>query len=353
MNKSDLLGQLSHRIVQTRRAFLSNAALAGAAGLGGLGAVGQDGAPPMRAADPPPEIDVVRLTKLPSICVAPQYIAQELLRTEGFTDIHYVPWPASNQHEQIARGEADFSMHFAAPTIIAIDAGKPITVLAGVHVGCFELFARDGISRIGDLKGKTVGVQGTGSSSHVYVASMASYVGLDPPTDIRWVTDPTLRPMQLFVDGKVDAFLAIPPESQELRARKIGHVIVSSITDRPWSQYYCCTLMGNTGFVRNYPIATKRVLRAFLKATDLCASDPARAARWVVDRGFTDHYDYALQTLSDIPYNVWREYDPEDTLRFYALRLHELGMIKSTPQEIIGQGADWRFLNELKRELKA
>src|ERR1700719_4760336 len=122
--------------------------------------------------------------------------------------------------------------------------------------------------------------------------------------------------MRLFVEGKVDPFLATPPEPQELRARKIGHVIVNSIVDRPWSQYFCCTLMGNTDFVHKYPIATKRVLRAFLKAADLCAPEPRQAARLLVDEGFTAHYDYAFQALSDIPYNVWRDYDPEDTLRF-------------------------------------
>ena len=73
----------------------------------------------------------------------------------------------------------------------------------------------------------------------------------------------------------------------------------------------------------------------------------------IVDGGFTERYDYALQTLSEIPYDKWREYDAEDTIRFYALRLHELGMIKSSPQKIIAEGTDWRFLNELKRELKA
>ena len=64
-------------------------------------------------------------------------------------------------------------------------------------------------------------------------------------------------------------------------------------------------------------------------------------------------YDYALQTLNDNPYDKWREYDPEDTLRFYALRMREAGFIKSSPQKIIADGADWRFLDELKRELKA
>jgi NitT/TauT family transport system substrate-binding protein len=72
-----------------------------------------------------------------------------------------------------------------------------------------------------------------------------------------------------------------------------------------------------------------------------------------VDRGFAPRYDHALRMLSENFYDKWREYDAEDTLRFYALRLREGGLIKSSPQKIIAEGTDWRFLNELKRELKA
>ena len=111
-------------------------------------------------------------------------------------------------------------------------------------------------------------------------------------------------------------------------------------------------LTGNATSVRNRPIVTKRVLRAILKAADLCVTEPALIARRIVDGDFTDNYDFALQTLRTIPYDKWREYDPEDTVRFYALRLHEAGMIKSDPNAIIAKGTDWRFLNELKRELK-
>ena len=106
-------------------------------------------------------------------------------------------------------------------------------------------------------------------------------------------------------------------------------------------------------FVRNYPVATKRALRAILKATDICAANPEWAAERLVDEGFADRYETALQVLTELPYNVWREYDPEDSLRFYALRLHEVGMIESSPNALIADGTDWRFLNELKRELKA
>ena len=73
----------------------------------------------------------------------------------------------------------------------------------------------------------------------------------------------------------------------------------------------------------------------------------------MVDKGYAKRYDTTFETITALSYVKWREDDPEDTVRFYALRLHEAGMIKSTPQKIIAQGTDWRFQNELKRELRA
>jgi NitT/TauT family transport system substrate-binding protein len=331
---------------QDRRRFLATLTATAAAGL--IGPANS------QSPDGPLETTKVRIGKIAGICIVPQYVADELLRAEGFTDISYVPTePGTTAALALAREEIDFTTNFSPPLIIAIDAGEPITIIAGQHVGCFELFAREGIRSIPDLKGKTVGVQALGSSQYTFVSGMASYVGLEPAKDIRWVTSSSPKPMELFAEGKIDAFLGLPPEPQELRARNIGHVIFNSAIDRPWSQYFCCMLYGNSGFVQKYPVATKRAMRAILKAADICATDPARVARQLVDGGFTDRYDYALQTLSERPYDKWREYDPEDSLRFYALRLHEVGMIKSSPQKIIADGTDWRFLNELKRELKA
>ncbi len=331
--------------IQNRRRFLATFSSAGAAGLLGC--------PNSNAQEAPPETTTIRLVKSPSLCSAPQYVATELLHAEGFTDVRYVISDSGlNQSKAIARGEVDLSLHFSSPLLIAIDAGERITIVGGVHVGCFELFATERIRTIADLKGRTVGVQDFGASTHVFISTMAAHVGLDPVKDINWVTSPTVAPMELFADGKIDAFLGFPPEPQELRARNIGHVVVNSSVDRPWSQYFCCMLAGNRDFIRKNPVATKRVLRAILKSTDLCVSDPLGTARRMVEGGFAMRYDYALQTLKEVPYNKWREYDPEDTMRFYALRLREAGMIKSSPSKIIAEAADWRFLNELKRELK-
>ena len=330
----------------SRREFLGGLTLAGTAGFFGL-------QPDRADADPPPETTKLRVTQNPSLCVAPQYVAEGLLKAEGFTEVTYIKTSVADVTKSHAAGATDIGLHFVGPLVIAVDAGQPIVLLAGVHVGCYELFGTGRIRAIRDLKGKTVAVTELGLTQHVFLASMVAYVGMDPRKDINFVAHPPAEAKKLLAEGKIDAYLGFPPDPQELRAMKVGHVVVNSAVDRPWSQYFCCFATASREFVRKHPVATKRALRAILKATDICASEPARAARALVDKGFTPRYDYALQTMKDVVYNKWREYDPDDTLRFYALRLREAGMIKSSPNRIIAQSTDWRFLNELKQELKA
>ena len=331
-------------MIETRRRVL--------AGLSGIGAAALL-RPPARAAEGPLETTSVRLPKLQSICVAPQDVVVDLLRAEGFSDIRYVPLPpGTNTPDAIASGALDFGLNYAPVQLAGIDRSVAMKVLAGVHVGCFELFVSGPIRGVADLGGKKVGIQAVGSPEHLFLSVIAANVGIDPNAQIDWITGGEVRPKHLFIDDKIDAFLGFPPEPQELRARGIGRVVVNSAVDRPWSQYFCCMLAGSTDYVEKYPVATKRVVRAILKAADLCATEPARAARMLVDGGFTPRYDYALQALQEVPYDKWREYDAEDTMRFYALRLHELGLIKTSPKRVLAEGTDWRFLNELKRELK-
>jgi NitT/TauT family transport system substrate-binding protein len=331
--------------MQTRRRFFATLSSAGVAGLMGAGrSFAQEG---------PPETTTVRLSRNTSICVAPQFVAEELLRAEGFTDVRFVEVPLELMASGLARGELDFASAFSPQYLVTIDGGAPITIVGGLHIGCFELFAREGIRSVLDLKGKTVGVQSIGSPQHLFVSTMAAHVGLDPGKDIRWVAEASPKPMELFAAGKIDAFLGFPPEPQDLRGRGIGRVIVNSVIDRPWSQYFCCMVATHRDYVRRNPIASKRVLRALAKSADLCVTQPERVAQRLVDGEFTPRYDLALQTIKEIPYARWRDYNSEDTIRFYALRLHEAGMIKSTPNKLIAQATDFRFFNELRRELKS
>ena len=323
------------------------------AGLAGTSATLLAGGAPSFADEAPPETTTVRLPKNGNICFAPLCIAEELLRAEGFTDVRFVSTPGGFTFpELVARKQIDFGASFAGAVVFHLDAGVPFTTLAGLHSGCYELFVHEPVRTIADLKGKRVAITTLTSSAHLYLSIIAAHVGLDPTRDIAWVTSSDVPPIELFAAGETDAFLGFPPEPQELRARKVGRVILSTAADKPWSQYFCCMVFSSRDFVAAYPVATKRALRAILKAADFCAAAPEVAARQLVDGGFAERYDYALQTVREVPYDRWREYDPEDTVRFYSLRLQEIGMIKSTPDKIIAQGTDWRFLNEIKYELK-
>lgn len=329
-----------------RREFIRGLGVGAAASV--LGAPGAG-----HAAEPPLETTKLTLARDPTICPAPMYVAEELLKAEGFTEVRYVAMESDQNIAQLlSSGRADLSMDTAQILILAVDAGEAIVLLGGVHVGCYELFATPKIRTVRDLKGKTVAISQLRDDRHAVMAAILTHVGLDPRKDIRWVTHPAEASMRLLAAGTIDAFLGFPPEPQELRAKKVGHVLLDTRTDRPWSQYFCCMLVGNRQFVRKHPGATKRAMRAVLKANAICASEPERVARLLVDRGYATTYDYALQTLKELPYARWRDYDPEDSARFYALRLHEGGMIKSSPQKILAQGTDWRFFNELKKELK-
>jgi NitT/TauT family transport system substrate-binding protein len=333
---------------RSRRRFLTTLSLAGAASI--------LRAPSSWANEQAPETPTVRLPKpsVGGICVAPERILNDLLGAEGFNDIRYIAVASNDLTPAVGGGTLDFALNFASSLTNAIDRGVPITALAGIHAGCFGLFGHEGVRGITDLKGKSVAVPAMGGDpGYLFVAVMAAEVGIDPRKDVRWVTAAGGKSMDLFADGKVDAFLGFPPQPQELRDRQIGHLVVDSAVDRPWSQYFCCLLYGNANYVQKYPVATKHVIRAVLKATDICAGQPETVARQLVDDGEAEGYDRILQVLRELPYDRWREYDPEDTMRYYALRLHEVGLIKSTPNKIIAQGTDWRFLDELKRELKA
>jgi NitT/TauT family transport system substrate-binding protein len=196
-------------------------------------------------------------------------VAEALLRAEGFREVRYAPAvPGVDSSRKLAAGEADFSLNFAPPLAIARDTSRAGVVLAGIHVGCMEVAAREPLRTLRDLKGKRVAVWTLGSVPHLFLAAMVAHVGLDPASDIEWVLHPPNTHVEPFLEGKIDILIVFPPQAQELRARQIGHV-VAMVTDRPWSQYFCCMVEGNREFVRQHPVATKRVLRALLKAADL------------------------------------------------------------------------------------
>src|SRR5262249_48511390 len=133
------------RIIHRRRVL---------AGLSLTGAAALIGAPKLLHAEAPPETTTVRIAKYtgPAVCEAPKYVAAELLRAEGFTDVRYV--------EHGGEGDLDFDTGYPSSWINWTenpDYDEPWAVLTGLHSGCLQLIANDSIGTILDLRGKRVG----------------------------------------------------------------------------------------------------------------------------------------------------------------------------------------------------
>ena len=342
----------SQHYIWSRRAILQKLGVVSSAGLFGF-------LPKLSvAAEPPPETTSIRVLfdpDVPILCFAPQYVAEQFLRMEGFTDVRFVPnTPGSSAPvSTLVADGADITAATAPDWVVSIDKEEPIVVLGGLHAGCYELFAQRHISTIRELKHKRIAVVSIRGAGYHMLASVVAQIGLDPAQDIEWVEANPKDWADMLENDQVDAILTLPPTNYAVHARNIGHVILNTTTDNPWRYYFCCMFAAQREYVTQYPVASKRAMRAMIKANQLCSLEPQRTAKWLVENNYASNYKYTLQTLLDTPYGTWHDYDPDDTLRFYALRLHEVGLIKHTPQEIIEQGTDWRFLNELKQELKA
>jgi|SRR5688572_4831529 len=192
--------RIANRTGWSRREFLKATALTGSSALLGLTSN-------THAADPAPETTKIALAQSPALCTAPQIVAEELLRGEGFTDIQYLRTGSAELYKTVASGQAQLGMGVTLRFILDVDAGAPTVLLTGVHVGCYELFGVGTVRSVNNLKNKTVSVPGLHSGAHALLASMAAYVGLNPAKDIKWVVHPFAESMRLLADGKIDAFM--------------------------------------------------------------------------------------------------------------------------------------------------
>ena len=333
----------------SRRKFLGGLTLAGVSALTGIrpGIV-------TAAKEPPPETTTLRLRVWRPACWAPVHVAEPLLREEGFTDVQWVSAPGPKTVPLWRDGAIDLSPSFSGLDMYNMEKyNHQIKFLSGLHVGCYALVGSDRIHSVRDLKGKTVwtgSVENNGP--HIFFSAIVAYVGLDPRTDIKYAWVKKDEAMRLFHEGKIDGFMSFPPGPQELMDKGTGRLLVDTNVDKPWSQYFCCMIVGRNDFVKKNPIATKRAIRAILKANDIVARDPELALRTLMKKKIwrKSETKYILQALKDIPYGKWRDYDPEETIRFYALRLREVRIIKTPPEEFIARHTDWSSFNELKKD---
>ena len=256
----------------SRREFLKTAALAGTGALFGSPS-------DSFAAEAPLETKKITLRRTGTVCHAPVLIAEALLKSEGFTQVDY-KGTEDTAGQALASGEVQVMIQFAGPLLLRVDAGDPILILSGGHIGCQALFAHESVRSVRDLKGKTVVLTTTpGAGPHTFLATLMGHVGLDHRKDVTILWLNTAEGIRAFEERKADAYMGSAGLSSEFRTKWMRRMIVNSTTDRPWSQYYCCMIAGNREWVRKHPVAAKRALRAILKSADICALEPERAAR--------------------------------------------------------------------------
>ena len=333
-----------------------------ALGLDALAACAPRGEPQAAAtALPPPETTTIRAAY--AACDAPFLMAGEFLRDEGLSSLDAYRTGVL----QVATGEGDIGGLFATTLISLADAGAPLVALAGLHPGCLDLWARPGIETISDLKGKTIVVQSKASfhdravpiGTYSLLLTLLAYVGIAPGAVNLVEAGQSPAPFAAFVQGKGDAYAAGDVEGALLRAMKVpGKSILDTTVDKPWSQVQCCLLVANRDWANSHPVAARRATRAILRGADAAAKDRHAAARAVIEKGlYTKLYNGAVteeivyDSIKDLSYD-WRDYDPEETLRFWALRLSEAKLITKTPQQIISESMDLTYFRQLRTELK-
>jgi NitT/TauT family transport system substrate-binding protein len=307
----------------------------------------------------PPETTAIRIDPHEG-CESWAWVVEDLLREEGFKDIQIT------EKFKVHNGGADIGATFGNDLATKIDAGLPFVAIAGTHTGCIQMWAQPGINTIRDLRGKRIDVYSTTAIEDMGYGMWVSYladVGLSP-SDVRFsvVTDPPMvgthhepvnQALQNFLAGRSDAILAFVEQGPALRANpnNPGHLIFDMAIDKPWSQYYCCLLVATRDYATANPWATKRATRAILRGIDIVTKDRKAAVDIAVKKGFATDASQMLAAIQPLNYG-WREYDPAESLRYFALKLADAKLIKKTPAQIVAE-TDFSFFRQMQRELRA
>jgi NitT/TauT family transport system substrate-binding protein len=317
---------------------------------------------PTAAGEPPPEVTSIRVPRTRSGCNAPFIYAEEFLREEGFAEVRNVfAEQAYLLIDEVAEGSIDIAYHFIPPLLHAVEHGVPIVMLGPAHTACAQVVAADYVADLADLRGRRLGIAPLSvpqPGDFAFATSLLQWIGISSLDDVELVPV-VVADITTGLGSDFDAVFTYPPLSYSaLESRSSSgpgsgqrHIIFDSSVDEPWSRQLCCALFARRQFVEDNPVATKRALRAVLRALDHGASDLGALAGAMLKKGWLAREDYANRALAELTFGAWRTHDLAASMRFYGLYLHEAGLIQSTPEQLIQKGTDLTLFNELKSEL--
>ncbi len=300
---------------------------------------------------PPPETTSIKLTA--GACDSAIFGAERFLREEGFTDVQFTDVGVSTA---IAAGNAHMGQTFPQGLFNSLDSGPKLVSLGGLHPGCIEIWAQPGIASVKDLKGRTITVTSKALTNlqYTWMAMALKQAGVDPK-DVNWVVQADADPLKLYLEGKSDAVFVATTGVPALKANPAnkGKAIYSQAMDEPWKSTNCCFIVASEPWYRANPIAAKRAMRAIYRTADALPADRADASKLATDKGLFGGAP-ALANVREAANMVqldWRTYDLEKAVRFYTPLLTDVGVLKTSTDDLL-KAVDLKIFKELSTELK-
>jgi NitT/TauT family transport system substrate-binding protein len=228
---------------------------------------------------------IVRAQALPKITIgmsgwtgfAPLTLAEQagLFRAQGVeVETRFVP--QRERHLALAAGALNCVVTTVDTMITWAGAGVPLTqvLVLDRSKGGDGIAVRPSINSFADLRGKTVAVDGAGTTPYFVLAYMARKNGVS----IREITTPTLAPQpaaQAFVAGQFDGCSTYEPYLSQVRGMGAdkGKILATTL-DHP-----CVvdTMAFQPAFIRQNQDAVRRVVAGWFAALDMIGRDPDRA----------------------------------------------------------------------------
>jgi NitT/TauT family transport system substrate-binding protein len=248
----------------------------------------------------------VRVCYIGLTCEPPIYAAYELgfFKDEGL-DVELVKSDWDSMRDGLGLGRFDATHHLIMYLLKPIDQGLDVKLTGGIHSGCLRIQAgaKTDIKQVTDLKGKRIGISHMGAPPFLFASRVMAAHGMNPQTDVEWITFPP-DAVELALDrGQVDAVADAEPIGTILLARDKVHKVVDQATDLPYSEEFCCVTAVNGTFARKNPKAAAAVTRALLRGAKWVAANKSAAARLAVEKGYlASTPELNVQAIRDIKY---------------------------------------------------
>lgn len=227
---------------------------------------------------------------------------QEGLFKKNGLDVELVHIPSSSRGIQtILAGEIAFSFMDGANEVQADIKGANIALVAGAtNRQVFSLMARPEIKKIGDLRGKKIGITRIGSSTHTSALFALGTAGLKP-------SDYQILPLMevpniltALMAGQVDAGVVSPPTNS--RARKAGlNELMNLAKEGP--EYVSVGVGTSRSYINANEDIVRRVVRSYAEGVYLFKTNKAMALKMIQNQLKVKDVDIQEDT-----YNQFRQY---------------------------------------------